>query len=595
MTTFGYDPVGEAVERVLTSIEAGHGLPDRPERANVDLKEEAGRRSRYGKVAPGQPENEQAAEQVAGEGACMSNTDGSGALILGIADDGEVIGTNLDVEWLRARVYALTERMLTIQVTEARVAGQRVLIIRPPQAVDAIRYHGRIQWRVDDSCVDVDLATWHERRMIRTHYDWSAQDSDVPVSAVRTPALELVRSFLRESAEPASADLAAESDQALLRRLNAVTHDGMLTNAAALLLHGRDAPCLDYVHRDVAGGDSTARVRLVGRSLLEELEAVFSSVSIHNGVRHVPRGLVVGQVRDIPERAAREAVVNGVAHREWASPEQTVIEHIGTTLRVTSPGGFFGGVTEHNIITHPSQSRNRALTELLRALRVAEREGIGVDRMVGDMVRFGHAQPSIREITGPFVRASLVADVRDEAWEVWLSELSPPGVANDLNVLLLLRHVVDERWFDASRARPLLQLDDLETRGAITRARAVTLGGHPVIAAVEGTPDGTDQPYRLGADADARLNDLARRIGQTRPTVSRRATAVSYARARGRISSTELASLAHTQRPNVTNVLKDLEEEGLLTSAFPSGRGRGFHYLWAGDLVFDGPGPENMS
>ena len=185
MTTFGYDPVGDAVQRILVSIDAGNGLPERPERIHVDLKEEAGRRNRRGEIAPGQQENERAAEQVAGEAACMANTDNSGALILGIADDGEVIGTNLDVEWLRARVYGLTERMLTIQVTEVEVAARRVLIIRPPQAVDAIRYRGRIMWRVNDSCVEVDLATWHERRMIRTHYDWSAQESDVPVTAVR--------------------------------------------------------------------------------------------------------------------------------------------------------------------------------------------------------------------------------------------------------------------------------------------------------------------------------------------------------------------------------------------------------------------------
>lgn len=405
----------------------------------------------------------------------------------------------------------------------------------------------------------------------------------MPINEVRRPALELVRRFLRDSGEPTSTDLADEGDQALLRRLNAVTHDGMLTNAAALLLHGREAPCLDYLRREFAGGDSTARVRLTGRSLLEELDAVFTAVSAHNGLRHVARGLVVGQIRDVPERAAREAVVNGIAHREWASPGQTVVEHIGTTLRVTSPGGFFGGVTEQNIITHPSRSRNRALTELLRALRVAEREGIGVDRMVADMVRYGHEQPSIREITGPLVRASLVADVRDETWETWLAELSPATTINDLNVLLLLRSLVDHRWLDVKRAIPLLQLDDLETRGALSRAQTVLLEGRPVIVAVDGLPDSDDLPLRLSRDADARLSDLDEQAGRLRRGPTRRAIALTYAQARGRISSTELASIAHTQRPNVSSVLKDLEDEGMLRPAFPSGRGRGFHYLWDGN------------
>lgn len=583
MTTFGYDPIGEAVQRVLTSLDSGQGLPERPERTHVDLKEEAGRRDRYGSVAPGQAKNDRAAEQIAGECACMANTEGSGALIIGVANDGKIVGTELDIDWLRARVFELTQRMLTAHVVETQVSGRRVLVIRPPQAVEPIRWHGRITWRVDDRCVEVDLATWHERRMVRTHYDWSAQESDVPVTGVRGAALDLVRRFLRDSGEASSVALAEERDQSLLRRLNAVTSDGMLTNAAALLLHGRETACVDYLHRDVTGGDSTARVRLTGRSLLEELDAVFTSVSAHNAIRHVGRGLVVGQVRDIPERAAREAVVNGVAHREWGSPEQTVVEHVGTTLRVTSPGGFFGGVTEHNIITHPSQSRNRALTELLRALRVAEREGIGVDRMVADMVRLGHEQPSIREITGPFVRASLVADVRDEAWEIWMSTLSPSAVVNDLNVLLILRVLVDRRWLDVQNAMPLLQLDDLETRGALARAQSVTLDNRPVIVSVGGLPQTDDSSCRLSSDASARLTAIDAQVGRPRPGPTRRTVALAYARARGRISSTELGSILHVQRPNVSAMLKDLEDEGLLRPAFPSGRGRGFHYLYTDD------------
>lgn len=579
MTTFGFDVLGDRVRAILTSLDEGHGLPERAERTHVDLKEEAGRRDKSGTVSPGQRGNERAAQQLAGECCCFANTDGAGAVILGVADDGKLIGTNLDPDWLRARLYELTDRKLTVQIAEAVVGGTRILVIRPPQAVEPVRWKGRINWRVNDRCVEVDAATWHERRMVRTHYDWSAQDSNVPVSAARAPALELVRQFLRDSAEPNAADLADERDQALLRRLNAVTTDGMLTNAAALLFHGRDTPCLDYLRRDAAGTDSTARVRLGDRSLLEELAAVFAAIRAHSPIRHVDRGLVIGQVRDIPDRAARESVVNGVAHREWGLPDPTVVEHIGSTLRVTNPGGFFGGVNELNIITHPSQSRNRALTELLRALRVAEGEGIGVDRMVGEMIRLGHAQPSIRQIEGPFVRASLVADVRDDAWTAWLGELTPRASIFDLNVLLLLRSVVDRGWVDLARAMPVVQLDELETRGAIARLQSLTVNNQPVVLTVAGVPSRDDDAYRLSEIARGRLAQLDDQFGWSSRRPGRRSIAQAYARDRGRISSTELASIVGAQRPNVTAVLRELEEDGLLHPAFPSGRGRGFHYL----------------
>src|SRR5690606_20161438 len=135
-----------------------------------------------------------------------------------------------------------------------------------------------------------------------------------------------------------------------------------------------------------------------------------------NEIRHVQHGFVVGQLRELPPRAIREAIVNGLAHRDWASASPTVVEHIGRSLVVSSPGGFVGGVTPANIITHPSEPRNRALAELLASIRLSEREGIGVDRMFADMVALGYGPPEITEIPGPYVRVALVGDSLDLAW-----------------------------------------------------------------------------------------------------------------------------------------------------------------------------------
>src|SRR5207302_881580 len=78
-----------------------------------------------------------------------------------------------------------------------------------------------------------------------------------------------------------------------------------------------------------------------------------------------------------------------------------------------------------NIITHPSAPRHRALAELLAKLRVAEREGVGVDRMVRDMLRVGRARPAIEEIASPMVRTALVGGAPDASWMAFLDELRP--------------------------------------------------------------------------------------------------------------------------------------------------------------------------
>lgn len=579
--TFGDDPVRFEVESLLARLAAGDVIDNSYERKHVDLKEEAGRRDRNGALAPGVAENEQAAQQLATEAACMSNTPGGGALIVGIADDGTLVGTELDSEWLRHRIYQITRRLLTVDIAEVRTRGVRLLVLIAPSAVEPIRVKDRILWRVNDNCVEVDAATWHAKRMRTLNYDWSNDASATPINAARPQALAAARDFLLSSGDPTSEELTRNSDAQLLRRLNVVANDGTLTNAGVLAFVGRGAPCLDYVHREFAGADSSARVRRDGRSLLEELAEIFLTIEAHNTTRHLQAGLVVRQVRDIPTLAAREAVVNGVAHREWGLSGPTVVEHIGRTLRVTSPGGFFGGVNESNIITHPSQSRNPALTQLLADLRIAEREGIGVDRMVREMVRLGHQPPAIREITGPFVRASLVGDALDEPWIAWLGSIKPAEESSDVSSLLLLRHLVFTGWVDDRRAVPLIQLPIEETHGAILKLSRATIEGHALLATVDGVPAGTTPVWRLGAKAIEALFERDRAAGHTRQAPNRSEIALSYAEARGRISSTELGSLVRASGTNVGPVLKSLAADGTLVPSTPTGRGRGFFYRWA--------------
>lgn len=563
-------------------MQAGQVVDRQSERLSVDLKEEAGRRGPDGTIRPGATQSEEAAKKLAGEAACMANTPGGGALIVGVADDGVLIGTNLDAEWLRHRIYELTQRLLTVDVQAADVQGTRLLIVIAPDAVEPVRYGHRITWRVGDNCVEVDAATWHARRMRRLNYDWSGDKSATPASSARPQALAVARDFLQASGDVGAEELARATDIQLLRRLNVVTQDGLLSNAGVLAFVGRSTSSLDYVHRDYAGGDSTARVRRSDRSLLEELTEIFLTIDANNATRHIQTGLVVRQVRDIPALAAREAVVNGVAHREWGLHNPTVVEHVGRTLRVTSPGGFFGGVNEANIITHPSQSRNSALTQLLADLKVAEREGIGVDRMVREMVRVGHQPPVIREINGPFVRASLVGDTLDEPWIAWLSGIQPIEEAADVSSLLLLRRLVTTGWVDEEQAVPLIQLPAEEARGAITKLARARMDGVLILTKIEGAPESTVAVFRLSSAALENLQQRDSAGGLHRPQPSRSELARSYAEGRGRISSTELGSLVSSSATNVGAILKELAAEGVLAPSNPTGRGRGFYYRWTG-------------
>ncbi|WP_432507358.1 ATP-binding protein [Kineococcus arenarius] len=581
MTTFGADPLQAELQRVLAALAAGSvGTGEAPtESRHVDLKEEAGRR-RNGTVLPSQPRGETAAKALAVEAACMANTDGGGYLVVGAADDGTLIGTDLEAEWLRRRIYDLTQRQLTVSAREHSIRGVRLLLLHCPEAVEPIRVDSKVRWRVDDSCVEVDASTWHERRLWRLGWDWSAQASTLTLHDVRASALERARDYLRASGEDHALELAELPAGDLLTRLNVLTGDGHLTNAGAIAFVGRSVPAIDYIRREAAGGDSTNRIRTAARGLVEDLYDTEQAIRAVNPVRHLPVGLVSGQVRQLPDGAVRETIVNGCVHRDWSSTDPTLVEHEGTTLVVTSPGGFIGGVTPANIITHPSQPRNRALSELFASLRVAEREGIGVDRMVREMIRVGHAPPVIEEVAGPRVRTALVGDIVDEGWMRFLTTIEPAHHRNNLNSLLVLRHLVERWWVDEEVSAPVLQRSLLEARSTIGALESATTGGAPLIDVVVGTPADARPAWHLTPQALEALASADAYTGQRRRAPSRSQIAADWAKNRGRVSTTELGSIVGASPTNVGAVLKALEAEGSLAPSRPVRRGPGFYYTW---------------
>ncbi len=271
--------------------------------------------------------------------------------------------------------------------------------------------------------------------------------------------------------------------------------------------------------------------------------------------------------------------MNGVVHRDWSNASPTLVEHVGRTLVVSSPGGFIGGVTPQNIITHPSQARNRALADLFASLRIAEREGVGVDRMVRDMIAVGYPPPAIEETSGPYVRAALMGDSLDEAWIRLLSRIRPEDARTSLTVLILLRRLVDSSWFDVAIASPLLQLNEAETSASIRAFLDVRIDAEPLAELVAGTPSGAPPAWSLSAAARAALAAEDNEVGWVRPVPEREAVALEWARHRGRISTTELGSVVGAHPNSMNRILQRLKDSGNLQPSRAASTGRGFYYV----------------
>lgn len=558
---------------------------DELESQAVDIKEEAGRRTQDGSILPGSRQNEQAAKQLAKAAACMANTPGGGTLIVGVEDStGRIIGADTDPQWLRSRIYDLTDRKLAAAIQTVMINGALLLVIDAPQAVEPVPFQGEYRHRVSARCVPVTLTRLLGGLFADLAVDPSHQPSNMPVSDVsETAELTLRNQILKH--DPGKEGLALGD---LLGRLGLVARNGNLNMAGEMLLSRREQPAIDYSYRSVPGGPSIARIATGGRSLLEEVLEVETVANFHNPITEITIGLQVHRVRAVPERSVRESILNAVCHRDWSLPLPTVVEHIGDHFRVTSPGSLIGSVTKDNIITHPSAPRYRTFTTAMRKIGLVEQEGVGVDMMFAEMIRIGSRPPLIETLPDPAVRINLYGRRVEQTWYRFFVNLSPPDGQDDVDAALLVWHASWESLFLTARScADLLQRSQGDTEEALHRVASYRFdlqvartgaSGMTAVPRVEKVsllnpikvPPNTPPAWTISRQARSAL-------GLTRipePTES----AMAWTRERGRISTSEYRRMTGVSSATAVKHLKDLADQDLIAPSSESGRGRGFHY-----------------
>src|SRR5271154_5112065 len=181
-------------------------LPDDIEREQIDFKEEAGRRGPGGTLNLGDPHSQEAARHLANEVACMANTPGGGAIVVGVEDrSGRLLGAALDTDWLRHRVYEQVG--VAPAVRERTVRGIRLLVLCVAQASEPVEdLSGRIRWRTGGHCTPVDRAEWWLNRQRHAGYDQMAAVTQRTEADVTPGALVVARRYLTSWARERGAD-----------------------------------------------------------------------------------------------------------------------------------------------------------------------------------------------------------------------------------------------------------------------------------------------------------------------------------------------------------------------------------------------------
>ena len=508
---------------------------------------------------------------------CLANANG-GTLILGIRDRrrsrADAIGGvgDLDPETARRAIFDRTEPHLTVDIEELVEPEGRLLLVRVPRGVvPHTTSDGLAKIRVGKECRPLTGAMLTQLVVERRAFDPTAQV--VADATLRDLDDEHVTGLQRRvAADGGKLELGRLPRDEFLGNLGLV-QDGAVT-LAALLLVGRPAALARWApqHEIIFIRYTTATRYDVRHDLRGPMVAVLDALQ-QRLEAHLALALLDGggfgelAVPDLTWWTAREAVLNGLVHRDYFLNQSVYVELRPGQVEVASPGGFVGGVRPENILRHPPVRRNPLLADVLQAAGYVNRAGMGVDRIHEELLRLGKPLPAYETDVG-YVRLTLKTRSHPP-FARFVAEEARQGRSLDLDDLLVLRGVADRTHLDRwSAARALQTEDEAE---AARRLTALKARGYLVS---HGRGKGTG--YRLARGLSALLRT---RVGEDEGSdpdpEAVRLRVEAFLAERGRLTNADVRRLCGYSRAEVVRLMRSLRERGL---ARVEGRGRGAYY-----------------
>ena len=180
--------------------------------------------------------------------------------------------------------------------------------------------------------------------------------------------------------------------------------------------------------------------------------------------RHTNMGAKIGAVKreDIPQfppQAVREVVINAIVHADYAMKGAAIqIAIFSDRIEFINPGGLPFGQTIESAISGISRMRNRVIGRIFRELKLIERLGSGLPRILEIYKSKSGKMPILEEINNHF-RATLfeiTAQAKpNQEWELQLLKVLSKGKSLNTKQIAVLWQVTDR----AARLRLKVMLE----------------------------------------------------------------------------------------------------------------------------------------
>lgn len=319
------------------------------------------------------------ADDIKKEIVAFANCDG-GKLYIGVQDDGTVVGLD-DPDGASLQISNMVRDAIKPDVTmflhyrTIKEDGKEIVVVDIQRGTDRPYYLAKKGMRpqgvyVRQGYSAVPATDTAIRRMIKE------TDGD---------RFETMRSLNQEltfeSAKKEFALRKVEFGPQQMRTLNLIDQDNLYSNLGLLL----SDQCVHTIKVAVFQGTNQTifkdRREFTG-SLMQQMNEVYDFIDFRNQTRATIEKLLRIDVRDYPEIAVREALLNLLVHRDYSFSASALISIYDDRIEFVSIGGLTPGIDLEDIMAGISVCRNRDLANVFYRLHLIEAYGTGIAKIM---------------------------------------------------------------------------------------------------------------------------------------------------------------------------------------------------------------------
>ena len=318
-------------------------------------------------------------DEIKKEIIAFANSNG-GRLYIGVRDDGEVVGID-DPDKVSLQISNMVRDAIKPDVTmflhyeTIEEAGKKIVVVDIQRGTDRPYYLAKKGMRPEGVYVrqgysSVPATDTAIRRMIKE------TDGD-RFEAMRSLNQELTFEAVKKEFELRKVEFGPQQ----MRTLKLIDQDNLYSNLALLL----SDQCVHTIKAAVfQGKDQTIFKdrREFSGSLMKQMNEVYDFIDFRNQTRATIEKLRRIDVRDYPEIAVRESLLNLLVHRDYSFSASAFIRIYEDRIELVSIGGLMPGIELEDIMEGISVCRNQDLANVFYRLHLIEAYGTGMEKIM---------------------------------------------------------------------------------------------------------------------------------------------------------------------------------------------------------------------